>query len=313
MRIVFCGTPDECVPFLQVCTEVGQVVAALSAPDRPRGRGRQVTPTPVSQWLAAYGAPCLQPDSCADPGLIEALRNLRPDVLVVVAYGRLLPPEMVAVPRLAVNVHLSALPQLRGAAPVVRALQWGLRTTGVVVQLLSPRLDAGAILARRIVPIRACDDAATLSDRLVQAGCVLLREVLEGFKAGLLPAARAQTEAAVTWAPKVSPADALLLPTVPATLTAQRLRAMSPRGGAYCLLEGKRLRILKAVGLWRVTEGGSGGVVVGSTSAGPVVAWGGQVLLARRVQREGGRALEGGALLGGRTLVPGQRVEEPPA
>jgi len=261
--------------------------------------------------VTAYGAPCLQPSSCGDPELISALRDLRPDVLVVVAYGRIIPPEMLAVPRLAVNVHFSSLPQLRGAAPVARALQWGFRTTGVAVQLLSPRLDAGAVLAERIVPIRACDDAATLSERLVQAGCALLREVLEGSDTGLLPVAHPQAEVAVTWAPKVSRADAALVPTVPATLTAHRIRAMSPRAGAYCILDGKRLKILKALGLWRVTEGGNRGVVVGSTSAGPLLAWGGQVLLAWRVQKEGGRPLEGGAILGGRTLLPGQRVEDP--
>jgi methionyl-tRNA formyltransferase len=250
----------------------------------------------------------MTPDSCNEARLAEDLRAVNPDVMVVVAYGRVLPEHLLAIPRLAVNVHFSLLPHLRGAAPVAKALQWGFRSTGVVVQVLAPELDAGDVLSEQVVPIWATDNAGSLTQRLVVTGTRLLHQVLCQFRYAQVPAGRQQLAAAVTYAPKATSYDAVLCCDTPATLTACQTRAMAPKPGSYCIVDGKRLKILEAWAIWRAQEAAPAGTVIEASRVGPRIAWGGQILVVRLAQSEGGRVLPGEVITAGRLLSPGYKV-----
>jgi methionyl-tRNA formyltransferase len=313
MRIVFCGTPLWAVPFLQVCCQSGEVVAVVTAPDRPRGRGRRLQPTPVKEFALRQGLPVLQPLSCREASLRSELACLGAEVLVVVAYGQLLPGELLELFDLALNVHFSLLPQLRGAAPVQRALQWGFRQTGVTVQRLAEALDAGDVLRQAVVPVRASDDAQHLIRRLVEVGTSLLREVLEAFGRGKPLPAQPQDPALATYAPKVDKSDCAVCFAAPATLTARQIQACSPAPGASCFAGRARLKIAGASAVWFSAPAAPEGEVLLATLAGPVVGCGGHGLVIERGQREGGGWLSGAELVRGRIIAVGQRLQSGPS
>lgn len=254
------------------------------------------------------GIACLQPVRSAEA--VEDLAGYGPDVIVVVAYGQRLPEAMIESVDVAINVHFSLLPQLRGPAPVVRALEWGFRVTGVTVQRLAAEIDAGEILAQRRVPVRARDDAASLTARLVRCGRELLRQVLGRYRDRAVEGERQQLAAGVTYAPRVEKGEAALRLVEPGRLAAAKVRAFGPRPGAYCVDGGRRLKILAAVATLANHAEPVSGSVVSETARGPLVAWGRQRVLVETIQREGGRPVTGRAIIDGRLLVRGHRLEQ---
>ena len=311
MRLVFMGTPEFAVPSLEAVLAVSDVAAVVTRPDAPQGRGRRVTPPPVAAVAAQYGLEVLQPPSLRAPEPLSRLRELRPDLVVVVAFGRIVPPEVLAVaPMGGINLHPSLLPRYRGAAPIPRAIAAGDAETGVTVIHLTQDLDAGDIILQRAVPIRPDDATATLEPRLARCGAALLVETLGLLEAGRAPR-RPQDPAGVTIAPKLSREESRLRWTDPAVTLANLVRALDPWPVAYTEVAGAPLKIWRAAAL---AEGGreAPGTVVRAGDEGLVVATGAGRLLILEVQPSSGRRMTAAEYLRGHPIAPGTVLGAPP-
>ena len=247
MKTVFFGTPGWAVPSLEALVASGaEVAAVVTNPDRPAGRGMKLQPSPVKRAALAAGLDVLQPASARDPELSAALARIRPDVAVVVAYGRILPGALLAIPRKGfVNVHFSLLPAYRGAAPVQRALMDGVAVTGVSIMVLTEGMDEGPVLATADTAVDPDETAGEVGERLAAIGARLLIDVLSDYVAGALEPVP-QDDGRATYAPKVTPEEARLQWTEPALAVANKVRALNPVPGAWTTLGGERVK------LWRV-------------------------------------------------------------
>jgi methionyl-tRNA formyltransferase len=311
LRIAFFGTPDLAVPYLHALIAAGHDVrAVVTQPDRPAGRGRAVQPCAVKCAAQRLGLPLLQPESCRDESLHRALRESGAETGVVVAYGNLLPCEVLDCPeRGCVNVHYSLLPKLRGAAPVQRALMAGMAETGVTVQWMSPELDAGEIIRAEAVAIDPDDDTATLFARLNGVGPGLLLHALALVARGEAPRTP-QDEAQVTWAPELSKDDCHIDWTASAEQIRNVVRACAPRPGAFTVRGGRRLKVLNAEVVAGVApgEGGQPGTLAETTHDGhPVVHAGSGAVVLSEVQPEGKQPMSGEEFARGARFLPGER------
>ena len=246
-RIIFLGTPRFALPSLEALLAAGEEVAAVvSQPDRPRGRGQIVSPAPVKELALAWNLPVLQPRRLKDPALIAELAAYRPELMIVVAYGRILTHEMLALPSVGfLNVHASLLPRYRGAAPINWALIRGDKETGVTIQWVKYEVDTGEVFLQERAPILEEDNAGSLSEKLADRGAVLLVKALEMLRRG--EAVRlVQDEGGVTFAPLISPEMRRLNWELPAPGVAGWIRGLDPRPGAYTLWRGKLLRLFGA-------------------------------------------------------------------
>ncbi len=277
-----------------------EVAAIVTNPDRPAGRGMQLKPSPVKQRAVAAGIEVLQPEKARDQALHERLRELRPDVATVVAYGSILPVALLEIPPHGfVNVHFSLLPFYRGAAPVQRAIMEGRRETGVSIMVLTEGMDEGPVLARRETTIGSDDTAGTVGERLSHIGAELLAETLPRYVSGTLTA-EAQDDARATYAPKITPDEARISWSDPRSNIRDQVRAMNPVPGAWTLLEDERLKV------WRVepVEGhdlAPGELIVGNV---PVVGTGEGALEIQDVQLRGKRRMTGAEFARGLRLGP---------
>jgi methionyl-tRNA formyltransferase len=244
LRVAFAGTPQFAVPALQaLLSSRHQVVGVLTQPDRPRGRGRQLTPSPVKELALSAGLAISQPATLRTAAELEVVAALAPDLMVVVAYGQILPPALLRLPRLGcINIHASLLPRWRGAAPIQRAILAGDAATGVTLMQMDEGLDTGAILAEKRVAIGARDSSATLHATLATLGAQTLLEVLEGLSAGTLHA-RAQPQAGATYAAKISKAEAHINWDAAATVISAQVRAFNPWPVAETIFADEQLRI----------------------------------------------------------------------
>lgn len=247
MRIVFFGTPDFAVPSLQTLVSgPDRVVGVVCQPDRPAGRGQHLTSPPVKRAAEAANVPILQPHKVRTPEFLEQLRNWAPELIVVVAYGRILPTTVLELPpRGCVNVHASLLPRYRGAAPMQWAILNGDERTGVTIMQMSEEMDAGDILLQREAPIGADESLPSLHDRLAALGAAALMEALEQLRSGTLKP-RQQDPALVTFAPMIRKEDGRIDWSHPAPEIARRVRAFDPWPSAYTAIHGKRLKICRA-------------------------------------------------------------------
>ncbi len=304
MKVVFFGTPGCAVPYLQAVRDAGgELVAVVTQPDRPRGRSGQLCPPPVKEEAAGLQVCLLQPESCRDPLLIAEVEEQGPDIALVIAFGQILCPELLSVPRVAsLNVHYSLLPRFRGAAPVQHALLAGLKETGVTLQHISPRLDAGDIVAQARLDIAEEDDTQSLTERLTALGCQLVREFLPRAMAGTAPR-EPQDESQATLAPRLTKQDGLIDWRQNAVQIANRVRAVTPWPGAATAVGGQRLLIRK-VRTWPDRAGEPGQILEWPTAAGrgPVVAAGRGAVELLTVQPEGKRAMAGADYLRGARL-----------
>lgn len=305
MRIVFAGTPEFAVPSLRVAAQRNEVVAVFTQPDRPAGRGRGLAASPVKLEAVARGLPVYQPQTLRDPQALQALRELKPDLLVVVAYGLILPKVVLAIPTHGCwNVHASLLPRWRGAAPIQRAIEAGDGETGVCLMQMEAGLDTGPVLLSQRLPIGPEDTGGDLHDRLAALGAQVLGDGLGLLRAGLKPVAQPQPAAGVTYAHKLEKAEARLDWSQPAAVLARKVRAFNPWPVAEALVAGERLRIHGAVALDESSRGAAPGSVIAASRQGLDVACGEGVLRLRVVQREGGKAITAADYLNARRDLP---------
>lgn len=305
MRLVFMGTPEFAAFSLDQLVEAGLApLAVVTQPDRPRGRGRQLSPSPVKERALALGLPVLQPERVREPEFIAYVRELKPDLIAVVAFGQILPPALLELPPLGcVNVHASLLPRLRGAAPIQRAIMNGDKVTGVTTMYMAPQLDTGDIILQEEEAITPEDTAGTLAGRLAQRGGRLLVTTLRAIAAGTAPRRR-QDEASATYAPPLTRADEVLAWDEPAVSLANRVRALNPQPGATTWVKGNVLKVWRARPV--LEAGGAPGQVLAVKGAGGIlVGTGAGALLVQEVQPAGKRPMPAEAYASGYRVVAG--------
>ena len=292
MRIVFAGTPEFAVPSLRAVLDRGEVVAVYTQPDRPAGRGRGLQASPVKIEALARGIDVLQPETLRTQVSRDALRALKPDVMGVVAYGLLLPPKILEIPRHGCwNVHASLLPRWRGAAPIQRAIEAGDRETGVCLMQMEQGLDTGPVLLCQKTPVGADETAGQLHDRLARLGAQTLSDGLGLLRAGIKPVAIPQpTDDRVAYAHKLEKTEAKLDWTQPADVLARKVRAFNPWPMAEAMLEGERVRIHAARPMALMHKLPPGRLLLAGKT-GLDVACGEGALRITMLQREGGRAI----------------------
>jgi len=291
MKIVFAGTPAFAVSSLRAAARHHEVVAVYTQPDRPAGRGRGLAPSPVKLEAIARGIPVFQPENLKSPEAQQQLRDLQPDLMVVVAYGLILPKAVLAIPTHGCwNVHASLLPRWRGAAPIQRAIQAGDAETGVCLMQMEAGLDTGPVLLHQSLPIQAGDTGGQLHDRLAELGAQVLSDGLGLLRAGIKPVARPQPEAGVTYAHKLDKAEARLDWGDDAQALARTVRAFNPWPIAEATLAGERVRIHGAIAL-PDNQGRAPGTLLAASREGIDIACGQGALRLRVLQREGGKAI----------------------
>ncbi len=247
MRVVFMGTPDFAVPTLQhlVHSEFS-VVGVVCQPDRPSGRGKKIKFGPVKTFAQTRNLPIVQPEKMKDPTFLDTLRSWNPDVIVVAAFGRILPQVILELPpKGCVNVHGSLLPKYRGAAPIQWAVINGERQTGITIMVMDKGMDTGAILEQQVVPINSEDTAGIVASRMAEVGGVLLVSTLQKWIAGTV-VAQPQNESEATLAPVLKKDDGLLDWNQSAKTLANRIRGLAPWPGGYTFVGGERW------GIWNV-------------------------------------------------------------
>ena len=309
MRIAFAGTPDFSVPALEALVRSGyEVVGVLTQPDRPKGRGRQVAASPVKTGALAHGIAVSQPQTLKDEASRAELVSWRPDVLVVVAYGLILPRAALAIPRLGcLNIHASLLPRWRGAAPIQRSILAGDATTGVTIMLMDVGLDTGPTLLGKETAIEPGDTGGSLHDRLSILGASAILEAIQGLVAGTLRPVPQPTEG-VTYAAKIDKAEALIDWKRPAVEIERQVRAFNPWPVAETRLDGEQLRIFAASASSSHQIDAEPGMIVAVQDDGLWVQCGQGLLALQELQRPGRRVVpaadfaRGGAQLAGRRL-----------
>lgn len=309
MRVVFMGTPDFAVPTLAAIaarSDLAEVVAVVTQPDRPRGRGKKLSPSPVKAWALAHDIPVMQPVRARDADFLAQLRAFAPDLAVVVAFGQILSQEVLDVPvHGCINVHASLLPKLRGAAPIQHAIMAGERVTGITTMQMDAGLDTGDMLLRREVPIHADTTYGSLHDALMETGASLLVETLEQLAAGTLVrtpqtgessyAARITRETTVMdWSKKAQELDALV-------------RGLNPVPYAQTSLDGAVYKIGALRSTGHAASVPSGTIVAADRKAGLIVATGDEDVEVTEIQAPGKKMMAANAFLNGCALTVGTR------
>ena len=311
MRVVFWGTPALAVPYVQHIDETQHLVAVVTQPDRPRGRGQRITPSPVKEAAQQREVALLQLRSLASTEFQDQLAELSPEVFVVVAYGRILPVPVIQIPsKAAINVHYSLLPKLRGAAPVQHALGQGLTKTGITVQYISAQLDGGDIIVQQSLAVEPADNTAMLTARLTVLGVELLTQALDLIEAGSVPRI-AQDENEATYAPALSKEDGIIDWSRPGREIVNQVRACWPWPGAVCQVKGQRLKITKAavVPAQDYGAGEEGTIVEIRPQEGLVVVTAQDAVLIKEVQPAGRKVTPAPAYLRGAHLQIGDRLQ----
>ena len=305
MRLSFMGTPAFALPSLRALVDAGhEICLVVTRPDRPAGRGRRVAPPPVKLAAQELKLPILQPERMGEPGVVAALRAARPEALIVVAYGQLLPEAILALPpQGCLNLHASLLPKYRGPAPIPWAIIRGEMVTGVTIMRIEARLDAGGIVLQRAEPIGPRDTAGTLGERLAMLGAELLCQALDQAARGtarLIP----QDEGLVTYAPKLTPEDTHLDWARDAHALDCLIRGLHPEPRAVSRFGGRRVKILEAL-VEAPPDAPPGAVLAIDRDRGVLVATGRGGLRLTRVQPENRRAMSAAEFARGYRVQPG--------
>lgn len=312
MKIVFWGTPEAAVPFFEYLTRErsrpfpAEIVAAVTQPDRPAHRGKDLQKSPVKLLAEKHGIPVLQPADLKDPEFAAKLKELMAEAGIVVAYGRILPAGVIsAFPKGIFNIHFSLLPELRGAAPIQWAILSGLKKTGVCSFKISETLDTGDIFSRREVELAPDETAFTLEQKLIPLGIETLEETLRAIESGRT---HGESQSGIsTYAPRIKKEDAKIDWQAPAQETDRKIRALI-RLGAFCAApDGKTLKILLAKPVESALPGDIGTVAGIDGKNGFVIKCGSGGLRILRVQPEGKKEMDAWSYLQGHSLKPGDR------
>jgi methionyl-tRNA formyltransferase len=308
LRVIFMGTPEFAVPSLQALEESRhEIVAVVTQPDRPRGRGRKLTPPPVKESALRSGLTVLQPTAIKTEEFLAELASYKPDVIAVTAYGRILPGPLLSMPPMGtINVHGSLLPRYRGAAPIQWAIINGESVAGVSIMQMDEGLDTGDVILTGSTPVAADDTTASLAARLAPLGGRLLIEALDQLQAGEA-LIQPQDDSLATMAPPLTKEQGLIDWYEPALAISCRIRGLDPWPTAYTFLNGKRLRLFKPeiVSHPDTMEPGS---ICTADKNGLMIATGLEYLSIKEVQIEGSRRMEVGPFLQGHELKPGTRL-----
>jgi methionyl-tRNA formyltransferase len=306
MRVIFMGTPEFALPSLEALRARGeQLVAVVTQPDRPHGRGQRVSPPPVKVAALAAGIPVQQPAKVRQPEFLEWCRSTEPDLIVVVAFGQILPKTLLDIPRLGcLNVHASLLPKYRGAAPIAWAIIRGETETGITTMQMDPGMDTGPMLLQRAMAILPEDTTATLGARLAELGARTLDETLELLAAGRL-SPTVQDSSQATLAPMLKKDDGRIDWQQPAAAIQALVRGLDPWPGAWTTHAGEPWRIWRAA-----VEPGSGesGVVLRADAAGIAVGTADGHLVITELQSPGKRRLKVRDYLAGHAMKTGARL-----
>lgn len=302
MKIIFAGTPEFAASALAALIEGGhQIPLVLTQPDRPAGRGLQLHPSPVKQLAQKHGLEVLQPLSLKkDPDAQEAIRKLEADVMVVAAYGLILPQSVLDIPALGcLNIHASLLPRWRGAAPIQRAILAGDTETGICIMQMEAGLDTGPVLARASTPISPVDNAGDLHDRLARMGGELIVSTLARLP--LVP--EPQPDTGITYAAKIEKAEATLDWSLSAAELDRHIRAFNPFPAAQTLFQGTPIKIWRA---HPIEKTGHPGTVLSTDKTGIHVACGTGALCITELQKAGGKRLGCTQFLAGHSIKPNE-------
>ena len=307
MRIIFFGTPDFAVPTLRALQESSEkVVTAVTQPDRAKGRGHKLSQPPVKEYALSKGIPVLQPSTIRSSEFFNTLCALRPDMIVVVAYGRVIPPQILSLPlQGCINVHASLLPKYRGAAPIQWAIVQGETETGVTTMLMDEGLDTGDILLVEKTEIPVEDNALTLGTRLSEKGARLLIETIRGIESGTVKPTPQSGEP--TYAPIIKKDDGRIDWSLSAPEIFNLVRGMCPWPGAFSDLRGERITIIKTMVIDHAAEGVPGRITIAGNEMH--VAAGRGVLSILEVKPEGKKIMTGAAFAHGRHLKEGMAFE----
>lgn len=303
LRLVFMGTPEFACPSLGRLIERGDdILAVVTQPDRPKGRGQQLTPPPVKVLAAEHGIMVMQPARVRLPEFVEILRALDPDLIIVVAFGQILPKALLEIPRYGcINVHASLLPRYRGAAPINWCIMNGETETGVTTMLMDVGLDTGDMLVKKAVTIDPDEDSCSLHDRLALVGADLLAETIELLLDGKLKPQK-QDDSLFCYAPMLRKEDGIIDWGNPAGTVKNRIRGTTPWPGAYTFLDGTTLKVYRC----NVAQGsGLPGTVLQAGKTGIEVACGSGSVILEEVQMEGRKRLGAAEFLAGCKIVPG--------
>jgi len=299
------GTPDFAVPTLELLYNSGQqILAVVTRPDRPKGRHLRLQAPPVKIFALEKNLPVFQPTGLSDQSFKGSLLNLGAEVIVVVAYGKIIPQWILTMPPYGcINIHASLLPKYRGAAPIQRALMNGCAQTGVTTMLLDEGMDTGDILLQSKIQIGSDDTAGVLGEKLAQAGAGLLLETLEGLAKDRISPHK-QDENSASYAPKIEKGEALLEWSKPASQLKDLIRALNPHPGAYTFFQGKRLKVFEA----RIDKRAEGsqlqpGTVIDLEKDGIVVASADYPLVLNVVQPENKRKMNADEFLRGHQVA----------
>jgi methionyl-tRNA formyltransferase len=308
MRLIFAGTPDFAAVALRALIDAGHDIAlVLTQPDRPAGRGMKLKPSPVKQVAEAAGLAVAQPENLKSADTQALIRDQRADVMVVAAYGLILPQAVLDLPRLGcINIHASLLPRWRGAAPIHRAIEAGDSESGITLMQMDKGLDTGAVLSRAALSILPDDTTGSLHDRLAALGAGEIVRLLPDLDTGTI-AAIPQDHAQACYAAKIDKDEARLDWTRPAIELERRIRAFNPFPGATCLLGGQPLKIWRA---HATTGNGEPGRILAFDDGSMRVACGDGALAIREVQSAGGKRLPIAAFLAGHALQPGDLLDQ---
>lgn len=302
-KVIFMGTPEFSLPTLQALHRAFTVILVVTQPDRPSGRGLQVTPPPVKIKAEELGLPVLQPKTMRDSAIIEKLREAAPDYIITAAYGRLLPPAVLSIPKKKpLNIHASLLPKYRGAAPIQHAVMNGEKKTGVTVIEMDEGMDTGDIILQEAITVGEDETAGSVHDRLSVLGAGLIVRAVELINSDKCKKIK-QQEFMATYAPPISKAETKIDWSAPAKKIHDQVRGLIPYPGAYTILNGKRVKIL---GGRPHTGGGSPfGTVLKADNAGIVVAAGDGTYRIETLQAAGKRIMTVREYLCGNPIQPG--------
>lgn len=312
MKIVFMGTPDFAVAPLHAMVEAGYDVAAvITQPDKPKGRGKTLMPTPVKEEALKHGVSVYQPQKVRDPEFLSQLKEINPDIIVVAAFGQIIPNAILELPRFGcINIHASLLPKYRGAAPIQQAVIDGEKESGVTIMKMSAGLDTGDMIAKAVVPLSAEETGGSLFDKLAAAGAELLVKTLPSIFDGTAVYEKQPEESPTPYAAMITKQMGLMDFADSADKLERLVRGLNPWPSAYTYLNGKTLKVWKS----RVEAGGSAaepGTVTAVDKEGIHVACGHGVLVLTEVQLEGKKRMEADAFLRGYPLQPGIKLGAP--